>query len=70
MIQNAPWNRGGACTCRCFDAQVSRSECEGLERQKFSPLGTTLSPLFIEVEGCRAVVMPHLAPAVTKSWEV
>jgi len=29
-----------------------------------------MSPLFIEVEGCIAVVMAHLALAVTKSWEV
>jgi len=29
-----------------------------------------LSPLFIEMEGCRAVVMAHQALAVTKSWEV
>jgi len=28
-----------------------------------------MSPLFIEVEGCRAVVMAHLALATTKSWE-
>jgi len=29
-----------------------------------------MSPLYIEVEGCRAIVMAHQALAVTKSWEV
>jgi len=35
-----------------------------------STLGTVKSPLYIEVEGYRAVVMEHMGPAVTKSWEV
>jgi hypothetical protein len=41
-----------------------------LEEERVLPWGTALSPLFIEVEGCRAVVVAHLALAVTKSWEV
>jgi len=44
-----------------------RSKSEGLEEELDSTLGTAMSPLFIEVEGCRAVVMAHLPLAVTKS---
>ena len=47
-----------------------RSESEGLEEEFDSTLGTAMSPLYIEVEGCRAVVMAHLALVITKSWEV
>jgi len=36
-----------------------RSECEGLESKKCSTLGTASSPLFIEAESYRAVVMAH-----------
>lgn len=39
------------------------------EEEKSSTLGTAVSPLFIEVESCRAVEEAHLALAVTKSWE-
>ena len=71
MRQNASWSGWGVCTCRHSDAQVSRdSESEGFSGRKSSTLGTALSPLFIEVEGCRAVEEAHLALAVTKSWEV
>jgi len=33
-------------------------------------LGTALSPLFIEVDRYKAIVMAHPALEVTKSWEV
>jgi len=56
----------GAPTLKSVEIRV----CEGLERKKCSTLGTALSPLFIEVESCRAVVTAHQALAVTKSWEV
>lgn len=49
---------------------VELRESKGLEEEIDSTLETTVSPLFIEVGGCRAVVMAHLALAVTKSWEV
>jgi len=42
----------------------------GLRGEEDSTLGTSTSPLYIEVEGCRVVVMAHQALAVTKSWEV
>ena len=59
------------CTCRHSDAQVSRDQrVRVLEEELDSTLGTVMSPLFIEVEGCRAVVMAHLASAVMKLWEV
>jgi len=46
------------CTCSCSDAQVSRDQrVRGLESKECSTLGTALSPLFIEVENHRAVVM-------------
>ena len=35
-----------------------------------STLGTALSPLYIEVEGCKIVVIAHHALAVMKLWEV
>jgi len=33
-------------------------------------MSTTLSPLFIEVDSYKAIVMAHPALEVTKSWEV
>jgi hypothetical protein len=71
MCWNACWSGWGVCTCRNSDAQVSRdSESEGFRGRKSSTSGTALSPLFIEVEDYRAVVVAHLALAVTKLWEV
>jgi hypothetical protein len=71
MCWNACWSGWGVCTCRHSDAQVSKgSESEGFRERKSSTLWTALSPLFIEVEGCRAIEEAHLALAVTKSWEV
>lgn len=42
----------------------------GFEEEIDSALGTVKSPLYIEVEGCRAIVMAQMGLAVTKSWEV
>nr|ABN08944.1 hypothetical protein MtrDRAFT_AC168204g18v2 [Medicago truncatula] len=61
----------GVCTYRRSDAQVSRDQrVRVLEEEIDSTLGFAMSPLYIEVEGCRAVVMAHQALAVTKSWEL
>jgi hypothetical protein len=71
MCWDASWSGWGVCTCRHSDAQVSRdSESEGFRGRKSSTLRTALSPLFIEVEDCRVVVVAHLALTVTKSLEV
>jgi len=48
---------------------VEIREC-GFKERIDSTLGTVTSPLYIEVGGCRAVVMAHVCLAVTKSWEV
>ena len=44
------------CTCRHFDAQVSRGQKWGFRENRGSTLGTARSPLYIEVGVCRAVV--------------
>ena len=70
-VRMPSWSGWGVCTCRHSDAQFSRDQrVRVLEEELDFTLGTAMSPLFIEVEGCRVVVMAHLAPTVTKSWEV
>jgi len=59
------------CACRYSDAQVSRDQRVRVREEEIdSTLGTAMSPVYIEVEGCRAVVIAHQALAVTKLWEV
>ena len=71
MRQECLLERRGVCTCRHSDAQVSRDQKVRVREEEIdSTLGTAMSPLYIEVEGCRTVVMAHQALAVTKSWEV
>jgi len=62
-------NRGG-CTCRHSNAQVSRGSEWGFESERNSTMEAARSLLFIEVGECRAVVMAHVGPAVTKSGKV
>jgi len=42
----------------------------GFRSERDSTLGAARSPLYIEVGECRAVVIAHVCPTVTKSWEV
>jgi len=69
-IKNASWNGGG-----CVPAGTPTLKSVEIKERGFigrvdSTLGIVKSPLYIEVDGCRAVVMAHLCPVVTKSWEV
>jgi len=43
---------------------------EGFESERDSTLEAARSLLFIKVGECRAVVMAHVCPTVTKSWKV
>jgi len=49
-------NGGGVCTCRHSDAQISKRSKWGFREKINYTLGTTMSPLFIEVGVCRAIV--------------
>jgi len=61
---------GGVCTCRHSNTQVSRGSKWGFESERNSTMEAARSLLFIEVGECRAVVMAHVGPAVTKSGKV
>jgi len=46
----------GGCTCKHSDAQVTRGHKWGLRDERDFTLGTAMSPLYKEVDVCRAVV--------------
>jgi len=60
----------GVCICRRSDAQVSRGQEWRFRSERDSTLEAPRSLLYIEVGECRVVVMAHVYPSVTKSWEV
>jgi hypothetical protein len=61
--------RGGVYLQTLTLKSVEIREC-GFRERIDSTFGTVMSPLYIEVGGCRAVVMAHVCLVVTKSWEV
>jgi len=47
MPQNAPWNSGVVCTCRCSDAQVSRDQSVRVREEEMFSLGDCIeSPIY------------------------
>ena len=69
MRQECFLERGGS-TCRHSESQVSRDQRMRFRGRVDSTMGTIKSSLYIEVSGYISVVMAHVGPAVTKSWEM
>jgi len=69
-VKSSSWNGGGYVPIGAPTLKLAEIREWGFRGKIDSTLGTSKSPLYIEVEDWIAVVMAHLGPAVTKSWEV